>query len=316
MRPPFDRARTGGNSQVRFSADGQLLVWMYTVDEVNSANPELYEPLLPDSEVWCAASSVATARRLHGADPVRLAVRQPPRRRCGVGCARWQSPSVDGRHGFGAQSVRSRRATPTKPRPAVSPIDAIAYASDEVDFDLVLIPPDGRSRRTMLATARNELDPAWSPAGDQFAFVTDRSGTIEIWARSRDGLWERPIVTPSDFGDSRTDTLASLAFSPDGRTLAYQRGGDGTFEIWLSPATGGNAGSAHQLLRPISLRPYQDAPTWSPDGEWIAYHDQRRGEVRARQDSRLAPARSVQLLKDPIPSRDQRGRLTANGSRA
>jgi TolB protein len=100
----------------------------------------------------------------------------------------------------------------------------IAYATEEVDFDLTLIAPDGQSRRTMLATARNEFDPAWSPAGDQFAFVTDRSGSIEIWTRSRDGVWERPIVTAKDFGDSRTETLASLAFSPDGRTLAYQRG--------------------------------------------------------------------------------------------
>ena len=79
----------------------------------------------------------------------------------------------------------------------------------------------------MLATARNEFDPAWSPTGDQFAFVTDRSGTTEIWTRSRDGVWERPLVTAADFGASRTETLASLAFSPDGRTLAYQRGGKG-----------------------------------------------------------------------------------------
>ena len=77
--------------------------------------------------------------------------------------------------------------------PAVAPDGArIAYASEEVDFDLTLITPDGRTRRTMLATARNEFDPVWSPAGDQFAFVTDRSGSVEIWTRSRDGVWERP----------------------------------------------------------------------------------------------------------------------------
>ena len=104
----------------------------------------------------------------------------------------------------------------------------------------------------MLATARNEFDPAWSPVGDQFAFVTDRSGSLEIWARSRDGQWERPIVTPADFGASRTETLASLAFSPDGRTLAYQRGAGGTFEMWLSPVTGGT---------PVRLVTTNRAPT-------------------------------------------------------
>lgn len=172
------------------------------------------------------------------------------------------------------------------------------HATDEVDFDLVLIPTDGQTRRTVLATARNELDPAWSPQGDQFAFVTDRSGAIEIWARSRDGLWERPIVTPGDFGESRTDTLASLAFSPDGRTLAYQRAGDGTFEIWLSPATGG---TPVRLITPAAdrLRPYQDAPTWSPDGEWIAYITNDAGQVRLDK-ARIGTGEIVELLKDPI----------------
>ncbi len=112
--------------------------------------------------------------------------------------------------------------------PAVAPGGSrIAYASEEVDFDLTLITPDGRSRRTMLATARNEFDPAWSPVGDQFAFVTDRSGSIEIWTRSRDGVWERPIVTAKDFGDiaDRDTGLAGvLSGWPDAR-VSTGRGG-------------------------------------------------------------------------------------------
>ena len=152
----------------------------------------------------------------------------------------------------------------------------IAYATEEVDFDLTLITPDGRSRRTMLATARNEFDPAWSPAGDQFAFVTDRSGSLEIWTRSRDGVWERPIVTAKDFGASRTDTLASLAFSPDGRTLAYQRGAEGTWDMWLSPISGG--APVRLTTTTGTNRPWRDAPTWSPDGEWIAYVDNDAGK--------------------------------------
>jgi WD40 repeat protein len=98
--------------------------------------------------------------------------------------------------------------------------------------------------------------------------VTDRSGSLEIWSRSRDGQWERPIVGAKDFGDSLTQTLGALAFSPDGRTLAYQRSGEAPFEIWLSPSSGG---TPVRLYAGDSSSGYQDAPTWSPDGDWIAY---------------------------------------------
>ena len=104
----------------------------------------------------------------------------------------------------------------------------------------MLITPDGRSRRTMLATARNEFDPAWSPAGDQFAFVTDRSGSIEIWARSRDGKWERPIVTPTDFGDvANRDARHRWRFRPTGGRSRISAAREGTLGVWLSPVTGG-----------------------------------------------------------------------------
>ena len=39
QRPPFDTLRTGGDGLVRFSADGQLMAWMYDVDTINSADP-------------------------------------------------------------------------------------------------------------------------------------------------------------------------------------------------------------------------------------------------------------------------------------
>ena len=294
-RPPFDTLRTGGDGLVRFSADGQLMVWMYDIDTINSADPSrsfgFY--LVPPGSG--AVKQVLTA--LPGASNVTLFDWWTDNRQAvialpdGTGGNRhlWIADTVSG----AARQITAGHTNETAP--AVAPDGSrIAYATEEVDFDLTLITPDGRSRRTMLATARNEFDPAWSPAGDQFAFVTDRSGSLEIWARSRDGVWERPIVTAKDFGDSRTDTLASLAFSPDGRTLAYQRGAEGTWDVWLSPISGGT---------PIRLttitgtnRPWRDAPTWSPDGEWIAYVVNETGKP-VLVKTRVGTTERVELLQ-------------------
>ena len=270
QRPPFDTLRTGGDGLVRFSADGQLMVWMYDIDTINSADPSR------SSGFYLVPPGSGAVRQaladLPGASNVTLFDWWTDNRQAvislpdAVGGNRhlWIADTGSG----AARQITAGHTNETAP--AVAPGGSrIAYATEEVDFDLTLITPDGRSRRTMLATARNEFDPAWSPAGDQFAFVTDRSGSLEIWTRSRDGVWERPIVTAKDFGASRTDTLASLAFSPDGRTLAYQRGAEGTWDMWLSPISGG--APVRLTTTTGTSRPWRDAPTWSPDGEWIAY---------------------------------------------
>jgi Tol biopolymer transport system component len=297
-RPPFDLLRTGGNGQVRFSQDGQLLVWIYAVDAINPANPQ------QSSDFYVIPKGDGSPRKVLGTltstinltpfdwlpDNRRIAIALPDAR--GGNRHLWIADTVSG----SARQVTAGHTNETAP--AVSRNGVVAYASEEVDFDLVLISPDGQTRRTMLATARNELDPAWSPSGDQYAFVTDRSGTIEIWSRSRDGVWERPIVTSADFGDSRTVTLASLAFSPDGRTLAYQRGGEGTFGIWLSAATGGTPARLITNTGP-GLRPYQDAPTWSPDGEWVAFLRNESGRPSLAK-ARIGTGEIVELMERPV----------------
>ena len=298
-RAPFDTLRTGGDGLVRFSANGQLLVWIYDVDTISISDPTQSSGfyLVPrgDGAIQQVLTSLDTGPSVPAFDW------WPDNRQIVVGIP---EPGGGNRHLWFADT-RSNAARPitwghtNETVPAVAPISRrIAYASEEVDFDLSLISPDGRTRSTILASARNELDAVWSPQGDQFAFVTDRSGSIEIWARSRDGMWERPVVTPSDFGTSRTETLASLAFSPDGKSLAYQRGGEGTWDLWLSPVTGGAP------VRVTSLpgggrRPWRDAPTWSPDGEWIAYVNNDFGTAMIVK-SRFGASETVELLRGSV----------------
>ena len=99
-----------------------------------------------------------------------------------------------------------------------------------------------------------DFQPAISPTGDAIAFVSDRSGALEIYLRSLTGAGiETPLT--SDGGQN-----VHPAWSPDGSTIAfhsYRRGG-----VWVMPARGG---AAKQVAESGSR------PAWSPDGRSIAF---------------------------------------------
>jgi eukaryotic-like serine/threonine-protein kinase len=299
-RPPFDHIK-GTVGQLAFSADGQLLVWMNAVSGFAvTAQAESKFYLVPNGtgsprEILSGLTTSPNLSRIGWLPDNRHVVLPLPDPRLGTRHL-WVADTVSG------TSTPLTATHTNESDPAVSPTgQVVAYASDEVDFDLALITTDGQARRTVLATARNEFSPAWSPSGDQFAFVTDRSGSLEIWARSRDGKFERPIVTAKDFGASQTQTLGSLAFSRDGRTLAYQRSAEGSFAVWLSPVTGG---TPVRLVSGNLMGSFADAPAWSPDDEWIAYSqtlsEQENSQVTL-QKIRVGSQESVRLLDGITP---------------
>jgi Tol biopolymer transport system component len=158
--------------------------------------------------------------------------------------------------------------------PALSPDGSrLATAFQQANYDVYEFSLDKRTLTPVLASARNEMDPAWSAAGSQLAYTTDRSGTDEIWLRSRNGEFERPLVTPQDFRDSQTHLVSAPAFSPDGQRIAYFRQGSDGGQIWMSPVAGG---PPVQLARSDNA---QDLPNWSPDGAWIAYPQNSGGKI-------------------------------------
>jgi Tol biopolymer transport system component len=161
----------------------------------------------------------------------------------------WPITMTTESEGFGASSKDGR----------------IAFAQEETNFDLVRLPLDGSGMQSLLSTSRDELDPAWTPGRDEYAYVTDRSGPLEIWRRSVDGQWDSPLVRPNDF-PSRTSAFGSLAFSPDGKSLAYERLGSDGYRLWISTLAGG----APQRLAPDE-EVYQDGPAWSPNGKDVAF---------------------------------------------
>jgi serine/threonine protein kinase len=176
---------------------------------------------------------------------------------------------------------------------------SVMFSWESPDFDLFEVPLDGSALRTFRSTSRNEFDPAVSPANTQFAYVTDRTGNPQIWLENLEGYLHQPLVTDADFGAAQSSSVGALAFSPDGSKLAFQRAAtigqsDGS-RLWITAVAGGTP------VMMTSDPSYQDAPTWSPKGDWIAYL------------SAVDRAGSLTLLKTQVGGRSAPVALYQNG---
>ena len=300
-----DTALEVADGWLRFSPDGRkLLVWVYPglyVDGAPRTNP-FWVVDWPAKTSRRAFTAVA-ARTLSGA----MAFSWMPDSRHVV--LSLGDPGTAAQHLWMGDTERDvvwpiSSTAATESYPSVSPNgQQLAFTSEAVDFDLIKLPLNGDPPQTLLATSRNEFDPAWSETQKQLVFVTDRSGTLELWVRSADGLFERPVVTADMFPNDRTLAMGAVALSPDGTLVAYQRLGENTgYNVWRStiaaagPPVPLNAAPAKPKTRMTLDDALSDAPTFSPDG-WIALRYQNK-VVKIRVGSN---ADGVELASDPLP---------------
>jgi eukaryotic-like serine/threonine-protein kinase len=178
--------------------------------------------------------------------------------------------------------------------PAVAPDGKrIAFSSERGDYDLVSIDLDSGVLGSYASTTRLERSPASSPVRPEIAYVTNRSGRQEVWLRSEDGAWERPVASTKDFDGEPTLMIGNVAFSPDGQRVAYQRRSPHGYHVWVSSIAGGPP------VRVVPGDGYQDNPTWSPDGDWMAFVV-TMGDGFALHKARVGAGSPPVSIKDPI----------------
>jgi len=160
--------------------------------------------------------------------------------------------------------------------PAVSPDGSkIVFNSFDSNLDIVEIPVAGGPVKPLLATSRSEQFPFWSPKGSVFAYVTNRTGRSEIWLKNTADGSDRPIVTARDFPNDQSLDFLTPAISPDGARIAYSRiSNKHVGELWISPMAGGSP------LRIGDPNAYELSPSWSPDGNWLAYFSSDVGAAK------------------------------------
>ena len=118
--------------------------------------------------------------------------------------------------------------------------------------------------------------PAWSPDGDTIAFIRIPA----LWEMIADGTHPRVVMDPSKLNsEEHIYTFESVGWSPDGQHIVFLQG---DILAVLKPYTGtikisDPDGSGARTVTRVSIAPSNiAAPTWSPDGESIAYVDSGR----------------------------------------
>jgi len=129
---------------------------------------------------------------------------------------------------------------------------------------------------TLTSGKYDEANAAWSPDGKLIAFVSDRSPdpdksiNADIYLiEARHGAAMRRLTT---FEGDDNNSGSRLAWSPDGKSIAYVRGGSSTMTIYdqyrvaVVPVAGGEPRMLTESLdRPVT------SPRWTADGASLLF---------------------------------------------
>jgi len=157
--------------------------------------------------------------------------------------------------------------------PAVSPDgQRIVFTERSTNLDVVSANLDGSPPRELIATERNESNPAWAAKQPALVYVTDRNGPHEIWLRSGDS--DRPVVTARSFPPGETaQWFMGPALSPNADRVIYCHIRGGSIRLWISATSGG---ASTPLTNEEASAEYPGS--WSPDGSWFVYVATRNGK--------------------------------------
>ena len=125
-------------------------------------------------------------------------------------------------------------------------------------------------RPSILLAATSDTDqgpaPQFSPDGKKLAYMSDRSGTMEIWVSNRDGSDAFQLTAVGVAGTPR--------WSPDSQSIAFDANASNGPKVLTINLRGG----APQLLTPDQFE--SEVPSWSRDGKWIYFASSRSGDLQ------------------------------------
>ncbi len=161
----------------------------------------------------------------------------------------------------------------------------LAYTKGLTEWDVLEISlSSGAVHTTMTGSGVMSWWPDWAPSGTHYLVSTDRSGIFAIEdVSTTDGFSRRLLIEASNqlgFGGVR--------WAPDGSRFAFvDLSREGKARLMLSSAAGGSVVTLDTDTGPTTL-----SPSWSPDGQWVAYlrsNSGRKQLVKIRASAGAAP---------------------------
>lgn len=180
----------------------------------------------------------------------------------------WRAETSNGKAAALPITLRGAPAAPAPSRLSLSgQFQELALSPDGKKIALIgrgevfAAPAKGGDAERVTRTPANEDQLAWAPDSRRLAYVSDRDGLYHVYLYDFGGRKETQLT-------SAAVSDAAPRFSPDGKRLAYTRGGR---EIWLYDFDRKQErliAKAETDFQPL-VRPRLLA--WSPDSKWLAY---------------------------------------------
>ena len=135
------------------------------------------------------------------------------------------------------------------------------------NYRLVVSDADGYNPRTVAQSSQPLMSPAWSPDGQNLAYVSFEGGMSAVYVQRLSSGDRRRV-------SARAGVNGAPAWSPDGSRLALTLSRDGNLDIYVLQL------ATQALVRITTDEAIDTEAEWSPDGRTIYFTSDRAGNAQ------------------------------------